>query len=111
MTNLNIYERANYGHASREEILDALAELVAWREMAQNVSLDISSPEEFERYVSDLEEQAGECNNEEHARFDDYKEFFDECVYALPKYWPCADPWDLNLRNAICEIISNSGDE
>jgi hypothetical protein len=110
MENLNIFERAKYGYVPPDEILDALAELTAWREMAENISLDYESPEDFGRYVSDLEEAVGGCNNEDHAHFDDYKEFFDECVYALPKGWPCAEPWDLDLRSAITEAISQSGE-
>lgn len=74
--NLNIYERANYGHATQDEILEALAELVAWREMRDSVCRDVDTPEDFGRYVSDLGEQAGGCNNEDHARIDDYREFF-----------------------------------
>lgn len=111
MENLNIFERAKYGHASPDEILDALAELIAWREMAENVSLDYDSPEDIGQYVSDLEEQAGGCNNEDHAQFDDYKEFFDDCIYALPKDWPCAEPWDLNLRAVITEAIEKGAAE
>jgi len=113
MTNLNIYERLNYGQpVSHDELLEALAELIAWREMAEASSAPgfYESPEDFGRYVSGLEEQACECNNEEHANFDDYKEFFDDCVYALPKHWPCAEPWDMDLRSVITEIIEKSGE-
>jgi hypothetical protein len=112
MENLNIYERLNYGQpVSQDEMLEALAELIAWREMVQNVSRDIDTPEDFGRYVSDLEDQAGGCNNEDHARFDDYKEFFDDCIYALPKDWPCAEPWDMNLRSVITEAIENGSSD
>lgn len=105
MENFNIFERARYGHVTRDEILDALAELIAWREMADSVEGHVDGPEEFGVYISDLEDKAGICNNEDHSNFDDYKEFFDDCVGMLPKAWPRAEPWDLNLRAVITEAI------
>jgi hypothetical protein len=57
-----------------------------------------------------LEElEANQCPRE-HKQFDDYKEFFDDCVDALGSYWPCAEPWDNNLRAVILEAIAAGED-
>ena len=111
MNNFSLEERARYApeSISHDELIDLLAELDAWRAMS-----DSESPEEVAKRVDALEEQAGQCNDEDHSNFDDYKEFFDDCVRTLEDAagnWPCAEPWDMNLRSVILEAIEKGANQ
>jgi hypothetical protein len=86
-------------------LIDLMAELQAWRDIGEQ-SNSAETPEEALWYIQDLEEKAGQCNNEHHSNFDDYKSFFDDCVGSLNKHWPCAEPWDTNLTQVICDAIT-----
>jgi hypothetical protein len=85
-------------------LIDLMAELQAYRVLIEDTPTE--SPEGLAAYLSDLEEKAGQCNNEDHSNFDDYKLFFGYCVDSLNKHWPCAEPWDTNLTRVICDAIA-----
>ena len=87
---------------TEREIYDALKELVAWREMAWD-TLKCEEPDEVGTYIEELERNQ---ENPDHANYDDYKSFFDDCVEALNAHWPCAEPYDMNLRDVILSAIS-----
>ena len=87
---------------TEREICDALQELEAWRKMAADVGR-CDDAAELKGYIEELE---GNQENEDHANYDDLKSFFDDCVEALNKRWPCAEPYDMNLRDVILSAIS-----
>lgn len=93
-------------------LVDLMSELQAWRNCVDRHYVE--SPEEAAAYVNDLEEKAFGCNSEAHAKFDYYKEFFEDCVNALEENsgrWPCAEPYDNNLRAVICGAITRGSFE
>ena len=96
-------ERFRYApHTLTErEIHDALKELEDWRATAEMYRCDDS--EELGAYIDSLESNQ---ENPDHANYDDLKSFFDDCVEALNKRWPAAEPWDMNLRDVILSAIS-----
>ena len=98
-----IAERFQYApHTLTEtEIHDALKELEDWRAAAEEWRCD--DAEELAAYVDSLESNQ---ENPDHAQFDDYKSFFDDCVEALNKHWSAAEPWDMNLRDVILSAIT-----
>lgn len=111
MTNYTLAERIQYAPESfsSDELIDLLGELDAWRDMS-----DSESPEDVSSRINALEEQAGKCNDSDHSNFDDYKEFFDDCVRTVEDVggrWPCAEPYDLNLRVYICDAITRGLEE
>ena len=97
-------ERFRYApHTLTErEIYDALKELQAWRDMAWETLRD-DDPECVAKAIEELEANQ---ENPDHANYDDLKSFFDDCVEALNKRWPAAEPWDMNLRDVIVSAIS-----
>ena len=104
-TNFSLVERVQ-GHGpaiGQDELLGLLAELDAWREAVSEYHVE--SPEECTALVIELD---GNQENPDHADYDDLKEFFDDCVQALEDEsgrWPCAEAYDLNLRQVICDAI------
>jgi len=116
-TNFSLVERAQ-GHGpwiERDELLDLLAELDAWRDTfagARNTRQIecVDTPEELSAYIEELESNQ---ENPDHADYDNLKEFFDDCVQALEDeggHWPCAEAYDLNLRQVICDAIRNGAE-
>lgn len=106
-TNFSLVERVrgNGPAISQDELLDLLAELDAWRGAASDYHVE--SPEECAALVAELDANQ---KNPDHADYDDLKEFFNDCVGALEDEsgrWPCAEAYDLNLRQVICEAIRN----
>jgi len=91
-------------------LVDLMAELQAWRTIGEQ-SCSAETPEYLQDYVKEMEEKACGCNNEDHSNFDDYKLFFDDCVNSLNKHWPCAEPWDTNLTQVICDAIARGDSE
>ena len=83
------------------DIYDALKDLEAWEAAACSGNESIETPEELIARISKLEAVA-----EKPKDYDHLKSFFDDCVEALNKRWPAAEPWDMNLRNVIVNAIS-----
>ncbi len=111
-TNFSLVERVR-GHGpaiGQDELLDLLTELDAWREAVSEYHVE--SPDECAALVAELD---GNQSNPDHADYDDLKEFFDDCVSALEDEsgrWPCAEAYDLNLRQVICDALrKGAGDD
>lgn len=103
VTNLTLIERAKYCPESftSDELEDLLFELTEWRDFAYTRAIE--SPKEAENLISELEENQA---NPDHADYDDLKEFFNDCVNSLNGNYPCAEAYDLTLRQVICDAIS-----
>lgn len=98
-TNFSLVERArgNGPAIGRDELLDLLAELDAWR---FNASLcDITAPENLKQVFDDLENRPL-CIDEDHADYDDLKEFFDDCADIIGY----CNPWQCTADNAKAMI-------
>lgn len=109
-TNFSLVERVK-GHGpaiDQDELIDLLGELDAWRSAVSDYHVD--GPEECAALVAELDANQ---ENPDHADYDDLKSFFDDCVNALEDEsgrWPCAEAYDLNLRQVICEAIHNGSE-
>ena len=103
--NMTLAERATYLPESFEtsELIELMEELQAYRKIASDRHMD--TPEELARAVDALEEAAGQCNDGDHAAYDDYKEFYDTCVEAAGGAYHLGypNPWD----NSITQLIVN----
>ena len=113
MTNYSLAERVKYNPQSfsKDELIDLMTELEAWRSIINDINGDLDTPEEMNAYIQVLEEQAWQCNNEEHSDYDDLKEFFYDCVNSLNAHWPCPETYDMNLREVICNAITKGDTE
>lgn len=104
-TNFSLVERVkgNGPAIGQDELIDLLGELDTWRSAVSDYHVD--SPEECRHLVVELDANQA---NPDHADYDDLKEFFDDCVSALEDEsgrWPCAEAYDLSLRQVICDAI------
>ncbi len=83
-----LLERFDYDRANLldQEIHDALVELAAWRDLADDMGFD--TPQEMEDHIDNLQDH--QCKN--HEDYGDLKEFFDDCVSSLNEHWPSCLP-------------------
>ena len=97
-----LLERFDYDRANLldQEIHDALVELAAWRDLADDMGCD--TPQEMEDHIDNLQDH--QCKN--HEDYGDLKEFFDDCVSSLNAHWPAAEVYDQNLRAVIMNAIT-----
>lgn len=107
-SNLSLIERAKLcpQSFSSDELADLFAELIEYRELADDNSCDDAS--EVKALIDDLE---GNQANPDHADYDDLKSFFDDCVSSLNSAWPAAEAYDQNLRQVICDAIAKGDTE
>ena len=99
----SLSERFKYATVPHEDVGEALEELEAWREMASEIETPewLDTPEEVAAHIEKLAEV-----DEKPSDYDELKSFFEDCVDSLNKHWPCAEPYDQNLRQVIMEAIS-----
>ena len=110
---MNMEEAARYNPAllTQDVLIDLMSELQAYRDIAENARLD--SPEELAAYVDELETKSGQCNDEDHSNFDDYKAFFDDAVSTIENAggrWPCAEPCDTTLTAYLLQCIERGAE-
>ena len=112
----NLGEIAEYfpEKINRDQLVDLMTELTAWRAAAAgmgNCALD--TPEELTDYVDAIEVDAAGCNLADHSDYEDLKEFFNDTVDAMCEIsgaWPGAEAYDLNLRAAVIDCIEKGAE-
>lgn len=106
-SNATMAERVRYGeHVPAEDIADALDQLAALVAALDDANLTTDNPATLIDELDALQTASCVCNNEHHSDYDDLKEFFEACVFALNKNWPCAEAYDLDLRDVITTAIA-----
>lgn len=107
-SNLSLVERAKLCPQSfiSDELADLFAELNEYRKLAADNGCD--DARDIKVLIDDLE---GDQANPDHADYDDLKSFFNDCVESLNSRWLCAEAYDLNLRQVICEAIAKGDTE
>lgn len=108
LTNLTLAERAKYAFDSftSEELELLMLELEGFRSLASDNGCD--DEDELESVIKELESNQA---NPDHADYDDLNEFFWDCVNSLNRTWHCAEAYDIDLRNAICDAIARGSVE